>query len=355
MQSLKSIYLGNPVWAWMAAALVAAVAISAAALLRRFVQKRLSGAGEGDPGLSRRILLEMTDGTSLLLVFGFCLWAASLILTLPEKGERAFRTVAIVALSVQAALWIHRLIALLAARGEERAVERDPGSATMIRTLGLLGKAALWTVMVLLALHNSGVNITALVAGMGIGGIAVALALQTILSDVFASVSIILDKPYQVGDFIVVGDSMGIVERIGIKTTRLRSLSGEQLVFSNGELLKSRIRNFKRMTERRVEFAIGVPFNTPYAKVELIPTLLREIIGSNDHVRLERANFKEFGESSLTFECVYFVKDFGFSLYLGIQESINLQILRRFQEEEIELAHPSRTQYIAQGVAPVKW
>src|SRR6185436_17106275 len=178
--------------------------------------------------------------------------------------------------------WLHAALTFAVDRGEARAAQRDPGSTTMVRTLGLLGKVALWTVMVLLALHNTGVNVTALVAGMGIGGIAVALALQNILADVFSSIAIILDKPYQVGDFIAVGDSMGTVERIGLKTTRIRSLTGEQLVFSNSELLKSRIRNFKRMSERRVEFTIGVAFNTPYAKVELVPAILREVISNHD-------------------------------------------------------------------------
>jgi small-conductance mechanosensitive channel len=350
MKWLTAPYFGNPLWSWLTAALVAAAAISGAALLRHALRKRLKREG-----LARAAILQLADSTSLLLVFAFSLSSAALMLSLPEKAERTLKTAAIVALAVQAALWIHGLIALISHQGEERAAERDPGSVTMIRTLGLLGKAVLWVVMVLVALHNSGVNITALVAGMGIGGIAVALALQNILADVFASVSIILDKPYQVGDFIVVGDSMGTVERIGIKTTRVRSLSGEQLVFANGELLKARIRNFKRMSERRVEFAIGVPFGTPHAKAERIPPLLREIIESNDQVRLERAHFKEFGESSLTFECVYFVKAFDYALYLGIQESINLEILRRFQEEEIEFAHPSRSFFPAQGVAPVRW
>lgn len=351
MQTLTKVYFGNPLWAWMAAALTVAVAVSAGALLRAFFEKRFRAAEPARRGLLQRIALS----TSILLLLGVSVWPAALILSLPEKWEQMLRTVAVLSLAAQVALWLHSVISFLIERGEARAAERDPGSSTMIRTLGLMGKAALWTVMVLLALHNAGVNITALVAGMGIGGIAIALALQNILADVFSSVAIILDKPYQVGDFIAVGDSMGTVERIGLKTTRIRSLTGEQLVFSNSELLKSRIRNFKRMSERRVEFTIGVAFNTPYSKVELIPSLLREIIGATPNVRLERANFKEFGDASLTFECVYFVKEFGYALYLGIQESINLEILRRLQEEEIELAHPNRTLYVAPGVAPVRW
>lgn len=351
MQPLTRVYFDNPLWAWMASALAVAVTVCAGTLLRALLRKRFRGADAARRGLVERIALNL----SVPLLLGISLWAAALILSLPDKWEQMLRTIAVLSIAGQVAIWLHSVISYLIERGEVRAAERDPGSSTMIRTLGLVGKAALWTVMVLLALHNAGINITALVAGMGIGGIAIALALQNILADVFSSVAIILDKPYQVGDFIAVGDSMGTVERIGLKTTRIRSLTGEQLVFSNSELLKTRIRNFKRMSERRVEFTIGVAYHTPVSKVEMIPSMLREIISAVPDIRLERANFKEFGDASLTFECVYFVKEFGYSLYLGIQESINLEILRRFQEEEIELAHPNRTLYVAQGVAPVRW
>lgn len=355
MKELTATYLGNPFWLWILVALVEVAVVASAALLRHRIHARLHREGESVSGGVRAIFLLLARNTSVLLLTGVSLWSAGLLLSLPEKAENLIRVVAIWSLAGQALLWIHGLIALASERAESKAAEHDPGSSTMIRALGLIAKAALWTVMILMALHNAGVNITALVAGLGVGGVAVALALQSILTDVFSSVAILLDKPYQVGDFIAVGDSMGTVERIGIKTTRIRSLSGEQLVFSNGELLKSRIRNFKRMSERRVEFSVGVAYQTPYAKAELIPSLLREIIGSKEHVRLERANFKEFGESSLTFECVYFVESLAYDLYLGIQETINLEILRRFQEEEIELAHPNRTSYAAQGVAPVRW
>jgi small-conductance mechanosensitive channel len=350
MEALRQVYFGNPLWAWMTSALAIAVTVSGGAIVRALFQSRFRGEG-----VVQTILARVAFNSSLLLLFGIGLWFAGLILVLPPKWEDALRTTSILSLAAQVALWLHAVLTFAIDRGEARAAQRDPGSTTMVRTLGLLGKVALWTVMVLLALHNTGVNIAALVAGLGIGGIAVALALQNILADVFSSIAIILDKPYQVGDFIAVGDSMGTVERIGLKTTRIRSLSGEQLVFSNSELLKSRIRNFRRMTERRVEFAIGVAYNTPVEKVERVSGLLREIISATPDVRLERASFKEFGEASLTFECVYFVKEFGFSLYLETQERINLEILRRLQEEEIELAHPSRTLYVAQGVASVRW
>lgn len=355
MQELTRQYLGNPLWSWIAAAAVVIVTLVAAALARRRIQTRLRlGETEATGGV-RQILLHLARGTSVLLLTGLSFWSVGLILSLPPKAEKVLRIVAIWSLAGQALLWVQGLISLAVHRAESRARERDPGSSTMIRALGLVARVLLWTVLLLTALHNAGIDITALIAGLGIGGVAVALALQNILTDVFSSIAILFDKPYQVGDFVAVGDSMGTVEQIGIKTTRIRSHSGELLIFSNGELLKSRIRNFQRMSERRVEFSIGVTYQTPYAKAELIPSLLREIIAGNEHVRLERATFKEFGESSLTFECVYFVQGLSYELYLGIQETINLQILRRFQEEEIELAHPNRTLYLAPGVAPVRW
>jgi len=354
MKTLTAMVLGNPVWAWIVAAGAVILWLGIVALAKLWVRKRRSRDRQPDR-FATRAALALAQSTSVLLACGLILWAVTFVLALPDRVERVLRTVSILSLSTQGALWISSLIALAAARTEERSRDRDPGSATTIHALGLAGKAAVWIVVVLLWLHNAGIDITALVAGLGIGGVAVALALQNILGDVFSSIAIILDKPYQVGDFIVVGDSMGIVTRIGVKTTRLRSLSGEQLIFSNGELLKSRIRNFSRMTERRVEFAIGVSYQTPHEKVERVPEMLRKIIGSHEHVRLERAHFKEFGETSLTFECVYFVTDFGYSLFLEIQEAINLEILRRFQEEEIEFAQPGRSLYVAQGVAQVRW
>jgi len=355
MKEFSKIYFGNPLWSWVLVALLVVATLVLSALFRRYVRGRLHRGDAPVSGGIRDILRAVVRSTSVLLLAGVSLWVAGLLLSLPDKGEKLIRIVAIWSLAGQVLLWVQALISLAVDRAEARSVERDPGSTTMIRALGLMARVGICTVMALMALHNAGVDITALVAGLGIGGVAVALAMQNILTDVFSSVAILFDKPYQVGDFIAVGDCMGTVERIGIKTTRIRSQSGEQLVFSNGELLKARIRNFQRMSERRVEFSVGVAYPTPYAKVELVPSLLREIIGSNEHVRLERANFKEFGESSLTFECVYFVDSQAYGLYLGIQEAINLQILRRFQEEEIELAHPNRTAYVAQGVAPVRW
>ncbi len=188
-------------------------------------------------------------------------------------------------------------------------------------------------------------------AGLGIGGIAVALAVQNILGDLFASLSIVLDKPFVIGDFIIVNEFLGTVEHIGLKTTRIRSLSGEQVIFSNADLLRSRIRNFKRMFERRVTFSIGVTYQTPSDKLERISALLKEIVVKQPKARFDRAHFKEFGDSALIYEVVYYVQNPDFNVYMDIQQAINIEIVRRFEEESIEFAYPTRTIHVKQEPA----
>jgi small-conductance mechanosensitive channel len=201
----------------------------------------------------------------------------------------------------------------------------------------------IWLVLILVALDNLGINIKTLIAGLGISGIAVALAVQNILGDLFASLSIVLDKPFVIGDFIIVNEYLGTVENVGLKTTRIRSLSGEQLVFSNGDLLKSRIRNFKRMYERRVVFSIGVLYQTPYEKLRLIPKMIREIIENQKPVRFDRAHFKEYGDYSLKFEIVYWIHSPDYNIYMDIQQAINLEIYKKFEETDIAFAYPTQT------------
>jgi small-conductance mechanosensitive channel len=212
-------------------------------------------------------------------------------------------------------------------------------------------RLALWSVILLLALDNLGVDVTALVAGLGVGGIAVALAVQNVLGDLFASLSIVLDKPFVIGDFVNVGELVGTVEHIGLKTTRVRSLSGEQIVFSNADLLGSRIRNFGRMYERRVVFTIGVTYQTPRSKLIAIPRIIREAVEARQKTRFDRSHFKEYAASSIDFETVYFVLDPNFNAYMDIQQEINLQIHERFEAEGIEFAYPTQTVFLAQASA----
>jgi len=219
-------------------------------------------------------------------------------------------------------------------------------AVTTVSSVGFITKILLWTIILLIALDNLGINISALVAGLGIGGIAVALAVQNILGDLFASFSIFLDKPFVIGDFIIVDTYLGTIEHIGLKTTRVRSLSGEQLVFANADLLKSRIRNYKRMYERRVVFTLGVIYQTSYEKLKKIPEIIQDIIEKQTQTRFDRAHFKEYGPYSLNFEIVYWVESPDYNLYMNIQQKTNLEIFQRFDDENIEFAYPSQSLYI---------
>jgi small-conductance mechanosensitive channel len=259
----------------------------------------------------------------------------------------AIRAVTILSLLFQAGTWITTGVTAWLDRYTQQELVTDRGAATTMRAMGFVAQLVIWVVLLMVALDNLGIDITTLIAGLGVGGIAVALATQNILGDLFASLSIVLDKPFVLGDFVIVDNLMGTVEHIGLKTTRVRSLWGEQVVFSNADLLKSRLRNFGRMQERRIVFRIGVTYQTPRAVVARIPGILREAITSQEKVRFDRAHFASFGDSSLDFEAVYYVLVPDFLPYMDTQQAINLKIMERFEEEGIEFAYPTRTVFLA--------
>jgi len=222
----------------------------------------------------------------------------------------------------------------------------DGGGKSAIKLLGKIAKVILWILGALLVLSNLGINITSLIAGLGIGGIAVALALQNILMDLFSSFAIYFDKPFVPGDFIIVGSNMGTVEKIGIKTTRIRSLQGEEVVISNQELTSARIQNFKKMEKRRIVFSFGVVYETPQEKLEKIPKIVEKIIKSIETADFDRAHFHKFDDSALTFEVVYFVKTPDYNEYMSINQKIHLGIKGEFEKEGISMAYPTQTLYV---------
>lgn len=219
--------------------------------------------------------------------------------------------------------------------------------ASTINLLSISIKTVVYSILVLVALNNLGVDITALIAGLGVGGIAVALALQNILTDLFSSLTIVLDKPFIIGDFIVINEFSGTVENIGLKTTRLKSLSGEQLIFGNTDLLQSRIRNYKRMNERRILQSITVTYQTQIEQLESIPVIIKKIIDAEPCVRFDRCHFFRFKDSSLEFELVYWILSPEFNVYADCAQSINLNILKEFIKHKIEFAYPTQTVFLA--------
>lgn len=320
--------------------------------LRRLLLTRLARTAPGSDTCIDDFFVEILTATRFLLAGAIALYVATRFLSLPPAlallVDRAF----IGLLLLQSGLWANRGLEFWLRQRFARNDDGNDGARAMTRSLlSFLGRIALWALVLLLILDNMGLNVTALVASLGIGGIAVALAVQNILGDLFASLSIAIDKPFVIDDFIIVDDLMGTVEHVGLKTTRIRSLSGEQIIFSNNDLLKSRIRNYKRMQERRALFAVGVTYDTSVELLEKIPELLREAIEAQDGVRFDRAHFKSFGPSSLDFEAIYYVLQPEILRYMDAQQAINLQLLRSFAHHGIEFAFPTQTLHLAGGVA----
>jgi small-conductance mechanosensitive channel len=225
--------------------------------------------------------------------------------------------------------------------------EVDGASLTATRGILLLVNIVLYAIAILLILSNLGIDISSLIASLGIGGIAVALAAQSILADIFSAFTIYFDKPFVVGDFIIVGDKLGTVEDIGIKTTRIAALHGEQIIIPNQELTKSTVHNYKKMPRRRVLFTIGVTYNTNLDKCKQVPKIIRSICEEfSEHLTLDRVNFLEFGDSSLRFEIVYYHGNKDFTDYMNYREKINLRIKEEFEKEGIVMAFPTRTLYM---------
>ncbi len=246
----------------------------------------------------------------------------------------------VIALAFQISVWASIVVDYWVTRQRKK---YEPSAFSSLNLVSAALRVGLWVAIALFALNNLGVNITALVAGLGIGGIAAGLALQNILGDLFASLAIVMDEPFLVGDFIVFGDETGTIESIGLKTTRIRSLSGEQIICANSDLLSSRIRNFKRMRERRVQFSIRIAFDTAPEKLRKICGIVSETIKKREGVRLERCHFKEIGAYSHNFEIVYWVLNADYNAYMDIQQDINVELLERLSGSEIAMAYPTQS------------
>jgi small-conductance mechanosensitive channel len=223
------------------------------------------------------------------------------------------------------------------------AKEEDETRERTFKALMPIIKFAVWIVAVIFLLDNLGFKVTTVVAGLGIGGVAVALAGQAILKDLFSYFAILFDRPFEIGDFIAVGDKSGTVEKVGVKTTRLMSLSGEQLIFSNADLTDSRVQNYKRMKRRRVVFNLGVAYETPAKKLEAIPEIVGKIIADVDGAVFDRAHFASYGDSSLDYEIVYYVLTNDYQVYMDVQQRINLAIFKELGKRKIEFAYPTQT------------
>jgi small-conductance mechanosensitive channel len=336
-------FYGNPAGAWIVALSILAATVAVMLVGRRVLVGRLGKWAARTATDLDDLVVDLVRRTRLYFIVMVGVIAGSLALALPAATRQGLRTAMVVALCLQAIVWGNGVIQFWVDRYTVRRVNVDGATATTVNALGYLARFVFWIVILLLALDNFGVDVTTLVTGLGITGIAVALAVQNILGDLLGALSIVVDKPFVVGDAITVDQFTGTVEHIGLKTTRVRSLSGEQIVFSNADLLKARIRNHKRLVERRVLFVNGVSYETPREKLERIPAMLRDIVLAQQPVRFDRSHLRSFGESAIEFETVYYVLTDDYNRYMDIQQAVNLEILRRFEQEEIQFAFPTRT------------
>lgn len=339
---------GNTAWEWLLAVGISAATLLTIRLVSALIARHFRPVALRTPLFIDDAIVTMAETTNLVVLAPPALYLGAQSLALPPPLALWLRIVAMICLLIQIAIWGSALIGRWVERYREQNLETNAAAVGTTRVLSFIARLVLFSVLLLLALDNlPGVEITALVASLGIGGIAVALAVQNILGDLFASLSIALDKPFVLGDFIKVDDMLGTVEQIGLKTTRLRSLSGEQLIFANADLLNSRIQNFKRMEERRIVFTIRVGYETSTEQVRAIPAMLREIVEAQEQVRFDRAHFARFTDFDLIFEVVYFVLSPDYMLYMDIQQAINLAILERFRAHGIDLAYPTHRIFIA--------
>ena len=344
----ETAFLDIPLWSLLLALAASVATYGVIQVVLGLLTRRSNTWAAQSSNSTAQALADVVAGTSRFLVLMVALLVGASLLDLPGRWESRLSQLWFVAVALQMGLWGMRAIGL----GVRRYVDRHSSagmtqvsaSATLL-SWGL--RTLLWSVVMLAILSNVGVNITAFVASLGVGGIAVALAMQNILGDLFASLAIAVDKPFEVGDFIAVGDITGTVQVIGLKTTRIRSLQGEQVVMSNTDLLKHTISNYRMMETRRIVFGFGVTFDATPEQAEAVPQVVRKIIEGLPQLKFDRAHFKAYGASALEYEVVYIVQDPAYGVYMDMQQAINLAMMREFKTLGVEFAFPTRTVHIA--------
>ncbi|MCD5381499.1 MAG: mechanosensitive ion channel family protein [Candidatus Pacebacteria bacterium] len=333
----------------IAAAIVFAVLTIGFWILRMVILSRARAFALRTQGDFDDVIVDAIQGVRAWVYTLVALYAALQFFTLPSLLDKIVMGVFLFTVVWQvieiASSFVKYFVTTFLEKDEDGDGQIDPNSATTSHLVTMIARLGLWALGLLFVFSNLGIEVTSLIAGLGIGGIAVAFALQGVLGDLFASFSLYFDKPFRIGDFIVIGSDSGTVEKIGIKSTRIRTLQGEELVVSNAELTTARVQNFKKMQERRIVTKFGILYETSQDTVKEIPGVVTRIFESLDNARLDRVHFTTFGDSALVFELVYYVKSSDYTEYLSIQQSFNFDLMEKFAELNIEFAYPTQTIY----------
>lgn len=343
---LDRVLLGNPLWQWVVGVGITLTVAFLAIVIRGFIVARLKRISERTTTKYDDLAVSLLADIKKVVIVILAVWAGSSALVLPAEVSKGIRILAIIAIALQLLFTSRKAIdfslQVAAKRWSASDGAPDPTVQSGIGIVRFMVMLLVGVFIVLLALDNMGVQVTPMIAGLGIGGIAIALAVQNILSDLFASLSILFDKPFMIGDSIVVDNLSGTVERIGVKTTHLRAPTGEQLIFSNSDLLKSRIKNYRQMPQRRVVFTISVPYETAPAKLRAIPEWVKQVIEPLAKSNFERCHLVRLGASSLDFEVSYQVDSGDYALHMDTLQAINLGLVERFAAERVEFALPTQ-------------
>jgi len=340
---LDRAWFGVTVKQWLIAAAILGGVYVLLALARRFIVRKVGALAARTETQWDDLAIEIARLTRPYFLALIAAYAATRVVPLPHRFERIVDAIAVLVVLFQAGVWGNGLIAFGTNHYAQKRSAGDVGTRTTIAAIGYAARFALWALLVVTALQNFGINVTALVTGLGIGGIAIALAVQNILGDLFAALAIVLDQPFVVGDSVQVDNIQGTIEHVGLKTTRIRSLSGEQVIIANADLLKSRIRNYKRMQHRRTSFHLDLAFDTPPDKIARVPGLVRKIVEAQPNVRFDRSHWLTVEPSGLRVETVYNVLDPDYAKYADIQQAINVEVLRALQQERIQFGYTTRS------------
>ena len=340
-------FLGNSLQAWLTASLTTAILFVVLMVARRLLVSRLGALAARTTNQIDDMVVALIGETRGWVQLVLAVYVGVAPLKLPPRVEVYLAPAAKLVLLWQAAVWGAGAIGFWVKHHlEHRTGTSDRAGVAMINAMGVGAKVILWILVMITALKSVfAIEITPLITGLGVSGIAVALAVQNILGDLLAALAIVFDKPFDVGDAIGVDTITGTVEHIGLKTTRIRSVTGEQIIIGNGDLLKSRLRNFRRMYQRRVLFNLDVTFDTPSEALAKLPTIIEKIVSAQSPVKFDRCHVSSFSESAIRIETVYYVLDPDYKKYMDVQQAINLEVLRRFAAEKVKFAFPSRTVY----------
>ncbi len=342
----NSKFLGNTVNDWVMALIILVATVAAVLVLKRIVIARLKKMSQRTDNTFDDFLVQAAEARLVPLMLIAAFYYSIRALVLPAQVEKVLN----VAFSVSVTWFVIRLItasikyfvfSFLRTKEDSETKEKQ------VKGILLILNIVIWVVGFIFLIDNLGYKVSTLLAGLGIGGIAIALAAQTILGDLFSYFVIFFDRPFELGDFIIVNDKMGVVEYVGIKTTRIRALSGEQIICSNTFLTNSRVHNYKRMEERRIVFNLGVVYQTTHEQLKKIPGMVKDIISAQDLVRFDRGHFSGFGDFSLNFEFVFYVASADYNIYMDKQQAIFLDIVEAFAGEQIEFAYPTQTLFVA--------